>query len=54
MTDLKKQIQDLRPWFHNFEINGIRTRPIYGNEWSDNYPANLWQIIKGAFDAESE
>ena len=48
--DILSEIQKLSPFFHNFILHGIRTKPITGNSWNDNYPQNLWEIISPYVD----
>jgi 2-polyprenyl-3-methyl-5-hydroxy-6-metoxy-1,4-benzoquinol methylase len=43
---LEQDLQNLGPWFHTFIINGISTKPNIENQWTANYPDNLWQMIK--------
>lgn len=45
MKNISSHIAGLQPFFHNFILDGIRTKPITGNSWDDNYPQNLWEII---------
>lgn len=47
MKDLLPQIKAEIPFFHQFQLeDGTCTRPRTGNPWDDNYPANLWHLIR--------
>lgn len=39
-TDLKAKIAELGPWFHNLDINGVRTAPEH---FLGDYPAFKWR-----------
>lgn len=45
MNDLQKEIQDLKPWFHNLHLpQGIQTAP---DHWLGNFPSFKWEEIAG-------
>lgn len=51
MTESKNSLLDLIkaeiPFFHQFILNdGTLTRPLTGNKWDDQYPRNLWNLIR--------
>jgi tRNA (mo5U34)-methyltransferase len=47
--DLEKQIRDLAPWFHNIEINGIRTAP---DHFLGDYPNLKWTKFADALPGD--
>jgi tRNA (mo5U34)-methyltransferase len=42
-TDLKAKIAELGPWFHNLDINGVRTAPEH---FLGDYPAFKWRRFR--------
>jgi tRNA (mo5U34)-methyltransferase len=43
--DLKRQVEALGPWFHNFEFDGVRTAP---DHFLGDYPNVKWRTFAGA------
>jgi tRNA (mo5U34)-methyltransferase len=48
-ADLRQRIHDLGPWFHNFELEGIRTAPEH---FLGDYPRIKWQQFADALPAD--
>src|SRR3954464_7813835 len=40
MNDIRRRAEELGPWFHNIELNGVWTAP---DHFLGNYPAIKWQ-----------
>lgn len=38
--ELERRIAELAPWFHNLDLNGVRTAP---DHFLHDYPATKWQ-----------
>jgi tRNA (mo5U34)-methyltransferase len=49
VAELKRQIEELGPWFHNIELDGIFTAP---NHFLGNYPQVKWQRFADAIPAD--
>src|SRR5437868_7908666 len=39
-TEIERKVQALGPWFHNLDLNGVRTAPSH---FLGDYPAVKWQ-----------
>jgi tRNA (mo5U34)-methyltransferase len=48
-AELQQRIEALGPWFHNLELNGIRTAPSH---FLGDYPATKWKRFAGAIPAD--
>jgi tRNA (mo5U34)-methyltransferase len=46
---VKQRIEDLGPWFHNIELEGIPTAP---DHFLGNYPYNKWQKFADAIPSD--
>ncbi|HYG70108.1 MAG TPA: class I SAM-dependent methyltransferase, partial [Anaeromyxobacteraceae bacterium] len=42
---LERRVRDLAPWFHNLDLNGVRTAPEH---FLGDYPAIVWRQIAPA------
>ena len=42
---LERRVRDLAPWFHNLDLNGVRTAPEH---FLGDYPAIVWRQIASA------
>jgi tRNA (mo5U34)-methyltransferase len=49
MDQLRRQIEELNPWFHNFNLCGIDTAP---DHFLSDYPAVKWRDIERALPAD--
>jgi tRNA (mo5U34)-methyltransferase len=49
--DLQRQIRELGPWFHNFEIDGVCTAPEH---FLGDYPRFKWEAFKTAIPQDLE
>src|SRR5690606_15690464 len=48
-TAIKQRIEELGPWFHNIELNGIATAP---DHFLGNYPHVKWRKFQNAIPAD--
>jgi tRNA (mo5U34)-methyltransferase len=48
-TDLKRRIEELGPWFHNIELDGIFTAP---DHFLGNYPQVKWRRFADAIPSD--
>jgi tRNA (mo5U34)-methyltransferase len=46
---VQRRIEELGPWFHNIELNGIPTAP---NHFLGNYPHDKWRKFSDAIPAD--
>lgn len=46
--EIKKRVSELGPWFHNLDLNGIRTAPEH---FLGDYPAFKWRNFQHAIPA---
>jgi tRNA (mo5U34)-methyltransferase len=44
-NDIRRRAEELGPWFHNIELNGVWTAP---DHFLGDYPAIKWQSFAGA------
>jgi tRNA (mo5U34)-methyltransferase len=42
---IERRVRELAPWFHDLDLNGIRTAP---DHFLGSYPLGLWEVIKHA------
>ncbi len=47
--DIKRRVADLGPWFHNLDLNGVRTAPEH---FLGDYPALKWRRFCHVIDAD--
>ncbi|MEN3161129.1 TIGR04290 family methyltransferase [Tistrella mobilis] len=47
--DLRRRIDELGPWFHNMELDGIRTAP---DHFLGDYPGFQWDRLRPALPAD--
>ena len=40
---IARRVQELAPWFHDLDLNGVRTAP---NHFLGSYPLALWEAIR--------
>jgi tRNA (mo5U34)-methyltransferase len=43
--EIAQRIENLGPWFHNMDLNGVKTAP---NHFLGDYPANKWKSFEEA------
>jgi len=48
-TALKQRIEELGPWFHNIELEGVSTAP---DHFLGNYPSIKWRKFAHAIPAD--
>ena len=46
---IERRVRELAPWFHDLDLNGIRTAP---NHFLGSYPLGLWEAIKHIVPAD--
>ena len=47
--EIRRRIEALGPWFHNLDLNGVRTAP---DHFLGDYPAVKWRGFAGAIPAD--
>ena len=47
--EIREKIEALGPWFHNLDLNGIRTAP---NHFLGDYPNNKWRQFADALPSD--
>jgi tRNA (mo5U34)-methyltransferase len=40
-TDVRQKVQELAPWYHNFDLDGVLTNPT-----NQSYPEARWKLIE--------
>lgn len=48
-ADIRRQVEELRPWFHNMDLGGVQTAPEH---FLGDYPANKWRKFAAAIPAD--
>ena len=46
---IERKVKELGPWFHNFEVGGVRTAP---DHFLFDYPNNKWSKFAGALPTD--
>ena len=49
LTEVRRKVQELGPWFHDLEIHGVRTAPDHP---LGSFLRDLWQQVGPAFPAD--
>ncbi|MEH6665687.1 MAG: TIGR04290 family methyltransferase [Brevundimonas sp.] len=47
--DIRSRVDALGDWFHDLDLNGVRTAP---NHFLHDYPANKWRLFETAIPAD--
>src|SRR5437763_14268603 len=47
--DIRTRVEALGPWFHNLDLNGVRTAPAH---FLGDYPAVKWRRFAGAIPTD--
>jgi tRNA (mo5U34)-methyltransferase len=47
--EIRERVEALGPWFHNLDLNGVRTAPAH---FLGDYPAIKWRHFKNAIPAD--
>ena len=50
-ADIRKRVEELRPWFHNMELGGVQTAPEH---FLGDYPTIKWRKFAPATPALSQ
>jgi tRNA (mo5U34)-methyltransferase len=48
-TEIERRVEALRPWFHNLDLQGVRTAP---DHFLGDYPSIKWRSFAGAIPAD--
>jgi tRNA (mo5U34)-methyltransferase len=47
--ELRRRVAELDPWFHNLDLNGVKTAPEH---FLGDYPGKLWGHLSGVLPAD--